>query len=37
MTLLKPDFNCSNNFALSFVDKVTTGTYKFISVILNFP
>ena len=22
--LLKPDFNCSRNFALSWVDKVTT-------------
>ena len=37
ITLLKPDFNCSNNFSLSFVDKVTTGTYKFVSVVLNFP
>ena len=24
--LLKPDFNCGNNFALSWVDKVTNGT-----------
>ena len=24
--LLKPDFNCCNNFTLSWVDKVTTGT-----------
>ena len=24
--LLKLDFNCSNSFALSWVDKVTTGT-----------
>ena len=24
--LLKPDFNWGNNFALSWVDKVTTGT-----------
>ena len=26
IVLLKPDFNCSNNFALSWVDRVTTGT-----------
>ena len=37
ITLLKPDLNCCNNFSLSSVDKVTTGTYKFVSVILNFP
>ena len=37
ITLLKPDPNCCNNFSLSFVDKVTTGTYKFVLVILNFP
>ena len=24
--ILKPDFNCGNNYALSWVDKVTTGT-----------
>ena len=24
--LLKPDFNCGNSFALSWVDKVTAGT-----------
>ena len=36
ITLLKPDFNCCNNFSLSSVDKVTTGTYKFVSVISNF-
>ena len=35
ITLLKPDFNCSNNFALSCVDKITTGTYNFVSVIAN--
>ena len=23
---LKPDFNCSSSFALSWVDKITTGT-----------
>ena len=32
--LLKPDFNGSSSFALSWVDKVTTGTY-FVLVILN--
>ena len=37
VTLLKPDLNCYNNFSLSSVDKVTTGTYKFVPVILNFP
>ena len=26
IVLLKPDFNCCNSFALSWVDKVTTGT-----------
>ena len=26
IVLLKPDFNCDNNFALSLVDKVTIGT-----------
>ena len=26
IVLLKPDFNCANNFAISWVDKVTTGT-----------
>ena len=25
IVLLKPDFNCSNSFALSGVDRVTTG------------
>ena len=33
---LKPDFSCWSNFALSLVDKVTTGTYNFVSVIANF-
>ena len=33
----KPDFNCWNNFALSCVDKVTTGTLSFVSVISDFP
>ena len=26
IVLLKPDFNCGNDFAVSCVDKVTTGT-----------
>ena len=25
IVFLKPDFNCGNKFALSWVDKVTTG------------
>ena len=33
--LLKPDFNCSSSFALSWVDKFTTGTQNFVSVIAN--
>ena len=35
--LLKPDFNCWNNFALSWVDRVITDTKSFVSVILNLP
>ena len=35
IVLLKPDFNCSNTFALSWVDKVTTTTWIFVSVIEN--
>ena len=35
IALLNPDFNCCNNFALSWVDKVTTGTKRFASVISN--
>ena len=35
-TLLKPDYSCFNNSALSFVDKVTTGTNNFVSGISNF-
>ena len=31
-----PDFNCSSSFALSWVDKVTTGTLDFASIIVNF-
>ena len=37
IVLLKPDFNCCSNFALSWVDKVTTATESFVSVIANFP
>ena len=33
--LSKPDFNCDNKFALSWFDKVTTGTWRFVSVIVN--
>ena len=36
-TLLKPDLNCWSSLELSCVDKVTTGTYNFVSVILNIP
>ena len=35
IVLLNPDFNCSKKLLSSFVDKVTTGTYSFVSVILN--
>ena len=37
IVLLKADFNCWSNFALSWVDKVTTGTKSFVSVIANLP
>ena len=37
ITFLKPDFNCCNSLALPCVDKVTTGTYNFVSVIANVP
>ena len=37
IVFLKPGFSCWSNFALSLVDKVTTGTYNFVSVIANFP
>ena len=33
----KPDFSCWSNFSLFLVDKVTAGTYNFVSVILSFP
>ena len=36
LVLLKQDFNYWSNFALSWVDKVTTGTWSFVSVILSF-
>ena len=35
VVFLKPDFNCYNSFALSWVDKVTTWTQSFVSVIAN--
>ena len=34
IVFLKPDFNCWSNFSLSLVDKVTTGRYNFVSVIV---
>ena len=33
--LLNPDFNCFKSFYHFCVDKVTTGTYSFVSVIWN--
>ena len=36
IAFLKPDFNCWSSFALHAVDKVTTGTSSFVSVIANF-
>ena len=35
LVLLNPHFNCSKKLLSSFVDKVTTGTYYLVSVILN--
>ena len=35
IVLLNPDFNYSKKLLSSFVDNVTTGTYNFVSVILN--
>ena len=35
IVLLNPVFNCSNNLLSSLLDKVTTGTYSFVSFILN--
>ena len=37
IVFLNLDFSCCSNFSLSLVDKVTTGTYNFVSVIANFP
>ena len=37
IVLLNPAFNCSNNVLLFSADKVTTGTYNFVSFILNVP
>ena len=36
IVLFKPDFNSCNIFALTLVDKCTTGTLRFVSVIANF-
>ena len=33
--MTKPDFNCCNSFALSWIDKVATGTQIFVPVIVN--
>ena len=33
--MTKPDFNCCNSFALSWIDKVATGTQVFVPVIVN--
>ena len=35
IVLLKPNFNCSNSFALSSVNKFTAGTRRFVSVNVN--
>ena len=35
IVLLNPVFNCSKSFMSFSFDKVTTGTYNFVSVILN--
>ena len=35
IVLFKPDFNYVNNFTLSWVDKVSTGTSSLVSVIIN--
>ena len=36
IVLLKPDYNCCNSFALSWVGKITTRTRSVVSVIANF-
>ena len=33
--VLKPNFNCCNSFSVSWVHKVTTGAYIFVSVNVN--
>ena len=35
IVLLNPNFNCSKSFVSFSFDKVTTGTYNFVSAILN--
>ena len=35
IVLLKPAYNCSISFALSWVEKVTTGTLSLVSAIVN--
>ena len=35
MVLLNPDFNCSKSFMSFSFDKMTTGTYNFVSVTSN--
>ena len=35
IVLLKSDFNFSSSLVLSWVDEITTGTYWFVSVIVN--
>ena len=37
IVLLNPDFNYWRKFTLSCFDKVTTGTWSFVSVIANVP
>ena len=37
IVLLNSDFNCWSNFALSWVDKSTTGRKCFVSIIANLP
>ena len=35
IVLLNPDFNCFKSFTSFYFDKLTTGTYNFVSDILN--
>ena len=35
IVILNPDYNCSKSLLSSSVDKVTTDTYSFVSVIWN--